>query len=343
MSEPSSGALVKYETARRALAEAHSVDAVKDIRDKAEAMRLYARQAQDHELLWWAAEIKVRAERRAGELLPDLIEHGGDKARSQVATLRELGISKSESSRWQQAAAYPEPDFEVWLDDLKGRSGAIPTSSALRNLVKITHAKAANRQQRGDTVADLRALAESGRTFAGILADPAWRYRTWSERGTGRGAGMHYRTMSLEEIIAMAPLVQSLAARDCVLLMWVAWPHLLEAGQVIEAWGFRYSTCGFDWAKLNPSGEGWHMGNGKWTRANTEPCLLASRGSPPRFGDDVRQLIVAPVGEHSSKPEEVHERIERLVPGPYLELFARRPRDGWTVWGNEAPDIETAP
>jgi hypothetical protein len=73
------------------------------------------------------------------------------------------------------------------------------------------------------------------------------------------------------------------------------------------------------------------------TRANIEPVLLATRGNPLRLSKDVHQVVIAPVGEHSQKPDEVYRRIERLYPGPYLELFARKPRDGWTTWGNEIP------
>jgi N6-adenosine-specific RNA methylase IME4 len=77
------------------------------------------------------------------------------------------------------------------------------------------------------------------------------------------------------------------------------------------------------------------MTQGYWTRANPEACWLATRGAPKRLHADVRQLIVAPIMEHSRKPDEAYERIERLVEGPYLELYARRPRPGWTSWGNE--------
>jgi N6-adenosine-specific RNA methylase IME4 len=82
-------------------------------------------------------------------------------------------------------------------------------------------------------------------------------------------------------------------------------------------------------------GDGLHWGTGYATRANTEVSLLATRGSPRRLSADVHQVVIAPVGEHSAKPDEVYKRIERLYPGPYLELFARRERDGWTRWGNE--------
>lgn len=74
---------------------------------------------------------------------------------------------------------------------------------------------------------------------------------------------------------------------------------------------------------------------GYWTRSNSEVCLLATRGSPKRMAADVRQAIIAPKREHSRKPDGIHERIERLVGGPYLELFARQRRPGWDCWGNE--------
>ncbi len=111
---------------------------------------------------------------------------------------------------------------------------------------------------------------------------------------------------------------------------------------VIKQWGFEYKTCGFAWMKADVStvdlfggSVQTHMGLGYWTRANSEVCLLATRGSPKRLNADVRQGIIAPRREHSRKPDGVHERIERLVGGPYLELFARQERSGWTVWGNE--------
>ena len=89
--------------------------------------------------------------------------------------------------------------------------------------------------------------------------------------------------------------------------------------------------------ELNRSGDGLFMGNGYWTRANAELCLLATRGAPLRLDSGVPQAILSPVAEHSRKPDDIHDRIERLVGGPYLELYARRPRAGWHVWGNEIP------
>jgi N6-adenosine-specific RNA methylase IME4 len=104
---------------------------------------------------------------------------------------------------------------------------------------------------------------------------------------------------------------------------------------VITAWSFQFKSVGFVWVKLNPSGEGLFTSMGFGTRANTEFVLLATRGAPLRLNADVHQVVMAPVGAHSEKPEEIARRIERLFPGPYLELFARRPRKGWMTWGNE--------
>jgi N6-adenosine-specific RNA methylase IME4 len=118
-------------------------------------------------------------------------------------------------------------------------------------------------------------------------------------------------------------------------LLWATMPKLLAAFEVIAAWGFTYKTCGFVWVKQTAGGDGLHTGMGYWTRSNSEVCLLATKGKPVRIAEDVHQVVLAPVGAHSAKPEEVRHRIERLVAGPYLELFGRKPVEGWTVWGNE--------
>lgn len=177
--------------------------------------------------------------------------------------------------------------------------------------------------------------------FKAIYADPAWSFRVWSkDTGQGRSAESHYGTMSMDEIAALP--VAELAADDCVLFMWACWPSLPEALAIIEAWGFTYKTCGFDWMKAHAGqiemfrdDADVQVGMGYWTRANSEPCLLATRGKPKRRNADVRMGIIEPRREHSRKPDCVPSRIERLVEGPYLELFARTQRPGWTVWGNQ--------
>ncbi len=171
--------------------------------------------------------------------------------------------------------------------------------------------------------------------FKVILADPPWTFKVRSSKGKDRSAEQHYSVMSLDEIKAMP--VQELADEDCVLLLWVTMPNLLEGLAVMTAWGFTYKTAGFVWAKKNKISGGFFMGMGYWTRSNAEICLLGTRGNPSRKedGKDVPQLLTSRIREHSRKPEETHSRIERLVEGPYLELFARAERQGWTTWGNQ--------
>lgn len=195
----------------------------------------------------------------------------------------------------------------------------------------------------GATVRDLEALAASGFKAGAILADPAWAFRTRSDAGKERSADMHYETQELDDILSLGGVVRRLSADHCCLFLCkVDWAPA-QALAVIEEWGFKHITTAFTWAKLNPSGEGWHMGGGYWTRANPEEVWLATRGDPVRLNAGVRQLIVAPVGEHSEKPEDYWTGIEELVDGPYLELNARRARRGWVCWGNELPFADNAP
>ena len=176
--------------------------------------------------------------------------------------------------------------------------------------------------------------------FGVVYADPPWSYVTWSEKGSGRSASQHYHVLSAGEIRGLP--VSRLAAENCVLVMWATWPCLPEAIKLIEAWGFVYKTAAFDWMKadvstidLFPDPKTADMKLGHWTRSNSEPCLLATRGAPKRLSASVRMGIIEPCRQHSRKPSCVYERIERLVAGPYLELFARNRRPGWTSWGNE--------
>lgn len=180
---------------------------------------------------------------------------------------------------------------------------------------------------------------ERGR-YGAIYADPPWAFKAWSGKGTARAADNHYSTMSMPDLHQLP--VGDLAAPDSVLLVWIVWPTLREAMSLIESWGFTYKTCGFSWIKASASQISLfeddfspQVGCGYWTRANSEVCLLATRGSPKRLNADVRQAIIAPRRQHSRKPDGIHERIERLVAGPYLELFARQQRPGWDCWGNE--------
>jgi N6-adenosine-specific RNA methylase IME4 len=185
------------------------------------------------------------------------------------------------------------------------------------------------------------AIPPQAGAYRAIYADPPWRFSTYSDKGKGRSAEAHYDCMSLPEIKAMP--VRDWAAPDAVLFLWTTDPMLQHGLEVLAAWGFKYKTVAFYWVKLNKGQGGMFLtprdfftGMGFWTRANPELCLLGTRGHPRRRNGDVAKLLLAPRREHSRKPEAAYERIERLVDGPYLELFARAGKTGWDQLGDQS-------
>jgi N6-adenosine-specific RNA methylase IME4 len=174
-----------------------------------------------------------------------------------------------------------------------------------------------------------------------ILADPPWNYANAGCRGAAEN---HYPTMTLKEICALP--IKDMAADDSILLLWATWPQLREGLEVVKAWGFDYVT-GFPWLKIvgDPTMNFWgewdikpQYGVGFWVRGCSEPLFIARRGavSPPTEG------FIGLLSEnlrHSRKPENIYHYAEQLS-GPYLELFARRPREGWDSWGNQIQNSE---
>ncbi len=171
--------------------------------------------------------------------------------------------------------------------------------------------------------------------FDVIYADPPWPFKPWRLCRNGRNVVDHYRTMPLAEIAALP--VGRLAAPNSVLFLWTTGPFLKAAINVIEAWGFAYTTVAFTWVKTAPSSGVLHVGMGYHTRSNAEFCLLAKRGAGlPRQSRSVQQVCVSPVQRHSEKPAEIRRRIEELyAPARPVELFARTTAPGWTCLGDE--------
>jgi len=172
-----------------------------------------------------------------------------------------------------------------------------------------------------------------------ILADPPWSWgnsvraqKLSASHARGRGPEKHYKTMLPADISSMP--VSSLAEEDCALFMWATAPKLPQALSTMTAWGFKFSTTAFVWIKTTKEGKP-HTGCGWWTRQNAEFVLLGTRGNPKRLARNVHSVLLSPRGRHSAKPDEIHNRIQSLVKGPYLELFARKPFQGWDCWGDE--------
>jgi N6-adenosine-specific RNA methylase IME4 len=356
--------LVQYDRAMTALSEALAsthVDVVLNGRDELEAVKAHAKRIQDRELLANASEYQMRVERHLGTLLGLMKEaghlrEGRPKARSAddaiaPATLKEIGVDKNLLVRARRAAAFTEDAFEQTIAGARqkiaaGKAILVDPVAAAGKAAELDGRRAAHqaRTRDGGAIADLGAMAREGRKFGSIGSDPQWKFLTRSEAGEGRSANVHYKTEEVDKIKDLP--VGELLADDGAFYMWMVDWCPQDALDLLAHWGLQHITTAFTWVKTN--GEGaldafanstWHMGQGYWTRANPEVCWFAtkldSRMKPKRLYADVRQLIVAPVMEHSRKPDAWLDRIERLTGGDYLELQARRTRPGWTSWGDE--------
>ena len=176
-----------------------------------------------------------------------------------------------------------------------------------------------------------------------IYADPPWSY---NDKMTGHSFSLdhEYETQS-KEWISQLP-IKNISEKDCCLFLWVTSPLLDEGIKVIQDWGFKYKTLAFCWSKHTTGGK--LVSNlGRWTMGNVELCLLGIKGKPNSWRQDksIKQLVLAERTKHSKKPNEVRNRIVKLLGDrPRIELFARPPKDllfedesykGWDLWGNE--------
>lgn len=313
----------------RTIVEINSPELVKDIRDRAEAIRQYMRQQKSsHVAQNAAAELKIRAERRLGELLADTVRRGGDRKSnyhrgSLIGKLPE-GVSYNQSSRYQQIASVPAETFEEHVEKTKTSSRELTSAGVLR-LAKIQKAKSTDEctpQSPPCTVADLYALIDSGKTFGTIYADPPWQY---SNQGTRAATDNHYQTLTVQELCQLP--ISNLAASPGHLHLWTTNGFLQESFQVLESWGFEYKSL-FVWVKPQ-------MGIGNYWRVSHELLLLGVRGNAPFVDKSHKSWLQADRTRHSEKPKEIRQLIEKVSPGPKLELFGRHPVDGWIVWGDQ--------
>ncbi len=173
--------------------------------------------------------------------------------------------------------------------------------------------------------------------YGAILADPPWRFLNRTVAGEKKNPVAHYPCMSLAELAALP--VARLAAPDCALVMWATAPLLHRAIELMAAWGFTFKSAG-TWAKRSRTGQRWTFGTGYVFRSAAEFYLVGTIGKPRVLSRSIRNLIEAPVREHSRKPDQLHTDVEQLYAGPYAELFARQRRPGWNAWGN---DVERFP
>lgn len=292
------------------------------------------------------SEMVLYAQMRIGELTAALPKKSAGRPpkntpdpwenfQSKADALAKAGISDKRASEYERLAAHPEL-VEQAIADARDK-GDVASRSAV--FEKIREQRREEKKQAVQQRIDEHATVQTGivdinatdRKYNIIYADPPWRY--WE--GGDKNQSLHYTTMTIDEICDLP--VKDIADDDCVLFLWVTYPILQDAFRVIDAWGFKYSTAAFVWVKKNKHQDTPFFGNGAWTRANSELCLLATKGNIMRLDASISQVVESPIEEHSKKPDIVRELITQLVGRlPRVELFCRYPAAGWDVWGNEA-------
>lgn len=350
------------EIASSALAEARTIDATKDIRDKAEALRVMARVLNNRDLEIDAGKLRLQSEFQLGGMLAQTVSRGrpaensSDPEHLSRTTLAELGIDRKLSMRAQRLAGLGASTFaervKAWEAEARRSTGRIVPA-----LIRGAD-KRARRAVREEILAgNIKALPDE--RFGVIYADPEWDYQSYSEEtGTDRSAVNHYPVSDLTDL--QRRRVADIAAPDCILFMWAIVPMLPEAFCLLDAWGFsafvRDPETGFlgldksegryvssaVWQKYKP---GAGMGMGHWFRVDHEILLVATRGQPvaPLEGEQYRSVFDEPASRiHSKKPDLVAEMIDAFWPNlPKIELNRRGPpRPGWAAWGNEAEDAD---
>ncbi len=328
-------ALTRLSAATTALMEARTLDDVKRILDIAEAARTYARAAKlGLEAANYAAEIKLRAERKAGELLAQLerAPEGRPQKLNQDGivseykeVLTENDIAPTTAHRWQTVATVPEEVFEQHLAEVKADGDELSTAGLLRVAQEL------RRKQMCQDKKDAPELPND--KYRVLYADPPWQYNNagviTDSDAYGRAA-RHYPTMSIAELCALGEKVKELAEPDAVLFMWVTSPLLEECFDVIRAWGFQYKTS-FVWDKVGHN-------YGHYNSVRHELLLVCTRGSCTPDDKTLYDSVISieKSRTHSEKPEEFRRMIDSLYTwGKRIELFARVQVDGWEAWGNE--------
>lgn len=238
------------------------------------------------------------------------------------------GVSHDTIAKVEKIEAIAAPELKEQL-----RKGELSINQAYQTVKREEKRQAV--QQRIEEYASVQTgvidIQNPDKKYNIIYADPPWQY--W-ESGN-KNQSLHYTTMTIDEICDLP--VKNIADENCVLFLWVTYPILQESFRVIESWGFKYSTAAFVWVKKNKQQDTPFVGCGAWTRANSEICLLATKGNVVRLDAGISQIVESPIEEHSKKPDIIRELITRLVGElPRVELFCRNPADGWDVWGNEA-------
>jgi len=319
--------LTNITEAERRLALCENPTDAANIADTAEAARIYAKRAgATISVINRAVRIKVNAERKAGELLAGMEKRSGARGSATLPRLSDIGINKHQSSRWQKFAAVSD---EKWNEKLMAKEDSVELHTKdFFQLAKSEAPKDGMSKPRNEdgNYSNFQDIIDLGVKFGTIYADPPWRY---SNQGTRAATDNHYDgTMSIDEIKALP--VADITADKAHLHLWTTNAFLYDTKGILEAWGFEYKST-FVWVKPQ-------MGIGNYWRNSHELMITAVKGGLTAASRAEMSWVECGRGRHSAKPQQVRERIMRLSPPPYLELFGRRVVKDWVVFGNQVEE-----
>jgi N6-adenosine-specific RNA methylase IME4 len=322
--------LIKYDAACKAIAEAKSLDEVKDIADKAAALKEYARRAKNKQGEIDFAEVRMRAVRKWGQMYSEAEKHEGGRPITgntvrpviETPTLKDMGVDKRFSVQAQKIGAIPDDKYEELVGEWRDR-------------VQLENERVTTRLIReSEKVAPEPAPPLPDGKYQVIYADPPWSYNDKCEDGAiqSGGAERHYPSMSINELINMG--ADKLAGDNSVLFLWATSPLLPDALEIMSAWGFTYKAA-FIWDKIKHN-------MGHYNSVRHEILLIGTKGSCApdnlKLFDSVQSIEK---GKHSEKPEAFRVIIDTLYNGSKVELFHRgEVPKGWTAWGNECTTTE---
>ena len=314
--------LIQWDKIRTIIETSKDIEVLTAIKNKLRAYQVLAEQSkQSMEVQVKIAIYKARADRKCGEWLKDNINAGNPQlSKDTTIRLKDLKVTRDESSRLQKIADIPEKKFESILQEAEIETRKI-TNNMLVNIAKEAERKKRDNQPKPE-------LPEG--KYGVIYADPPWQYEAVQqiEGKITSAAKHHYSTMSIEQLCELK--VCDLADNDCVLFIWTTSPLLEKCFPVINTWGFSYRAS-FVWDKIKHN-------VGHYNSVRHEFLLIATKGKGTpenvKLFDSVQSI--EKTKKHSEKPEEFREIINILYPKrKKIELFARVKKEGWNQWGNE--------
>jgi len=301
--------LAQWDELRTAIEEAQSIPELKNIRDKAEALRYAAKVAGlSTEIVRKASVIKILAERRAGAYLLQMPKQSpGDYKRPQptgVLNYKSMDIDSRDASKWQRIASIPDHDFESWLTTAKD----ITTAGALQVSRSF--------QEKPEKTPTPKPVSEFSGRYSVILADPS-------------NTETDLMSLCLKSD-GGDKTVQDISELNSLLFFWSKAEGLEKSIKIMESWGFSYETVAFSWIKRDRDGNP-AIGKGDWTAGNVELCLLGRKGDGlPRQSKEVSSVLETVVLEEGEKPAELRSRILALVGEvSRIEMFPKHKVKGW--------------